>query len=375
MVSLSIWENETFYAPQDIVIVGAGLMGLWTALELKNRKPSLNITILERDTTPLGASTRNAGFACFGSPTELLHDAATMGESTMWQIVEKRYKGIQKIRQHFNDATIQFDECGGYECFLDDGVQDEQLNWLNKGLHPITGNEACFEKVDEQLPLLGLKGFSSLVGNKMEAGLHSGHLVKALTKKVQQSGVQILYGADIDTWESHANSVEVVFSNKKIRASTIVFCTNAFTGQLVPELDIVPARGQVIVTSPIPGLSMKGTFHFDHGFYYWRNLGNRVLLGGARNKSLEEERTTELSTSTAIQQELESFLHEHLATTQQYTIDHRWSGIMGFTASKQPLLQQVRENVFAAVACNGMGVALAPVFAEEVAAQVLQNFS
>jgi gamma-glutamylputrescine oxidase len=158
MFSLSIWEQETFYAPQDVAIIGAGLMGLWTALELKNRKPSLSITILERDTTPLGASTRNAGFACFGSPTELLHDAETMGEDAMWQIVEKRYKGIQKIRQHFNDATMQFDECGGYECFLDNAVLDDQLNWLNKGLQTITGNVACFEKVDEQLPLLGLKG-------------------------------------------------------------------------------------------------------------------------------------------------------------------------------------------------------------------------
>jgi gamma-glutamylputrescine oxidase len=375
MISLSIWEKETFYAPQDVVIIGAGLMGLWTALDLKNRKPSLSITILERDTTPLGASTRNAGFACFGSPTELLHDAATMGEDAMWQIVEKRYKGIQKIRQHFNDATIQFDECGGYECFLDDGILDEQLNWLNKGLHSITGNTACFVKVDEQIPALGLKNFGSLVGNKMEAGLHSGHLVKALTRKVQQSGIQILNGANIDSWESHTNSVEVAFNNKSIKASTVIFCTNAFTSQLLPELAIVPARGQVIVTSPIPNLSMKGTFHFDNGYYYWRKLGNRILLGGARNKALDEEQTTDLSTSTIIQTELENFLQQHLATTHPYSIEHRWAGIMGFTPNKQPLIKQVKQNVFAAVACNGMGVALTPVFAEDVATEVLQNFS
>jgi gamma-glutamylputrescine oxidase len=375
MFSLSIWEKETFYAPQDVVIIGAGLMGLWTALELKKRKPSLSITILERDTTPLGASTRNAGFACFGSPTELLYDAETMGEDAMWQIMEKRYKGIQKIRQHFNDATIQFDECGGYECFLDNAVLDEQLNWLNKGLQSITGNAACFEKVDEELPLLGLKGFGSLIGNKMEAGLHSGLLVKALTKKVQQSGVQVMYGANIGSCESYNNFVDVAFNNKSIKANTIVCCINAFTGQLFPELDIVPARGQVIVTSPIPNLSMKGTFHFDNGFYYWRNLDNRILLGGARNKSLAEEQTTALSTSTIIQNQLENFLQEHLATTHPYTIEHRWAGIMGFTPSKQPLLKQVKQNVFAAIACNGMGVALTPVFAEEVANQVLQNFS
>ena len=64
---LSFWEKDSYYADTDIVIIGAGLMGLWSAYELKKAAPSLSITILEKNATPLGASTRNAGFACFGS--------------------------------------------------------------------------------------------------------------------------------------------------------------------------------------------------------------------------------------------------------------------------------------------------------------------
>jgi gamma-glutamylputrescine oxidase len=79
MTNNSIWEIETYYKAQDVVIVGAGLMGLWTALTLHQKMPTLGITILEKNTTPLGASTRNAGFACFGSPTELLSDASIYG--------------------------------------------------------------------------------------------------------------------------------------------------------------------------------------------------------------------------------------------------------------------------------------------------------
>ncbi|MGC4234401.1 MAG: FAD-binding oxidoreductase, partial [Niabella sp.] len=67
---ISIWEAETFYAPQDIIIVGAGFTGLWTAFYLKQKYPSKKITIIERGPVPAGASGRNAGFACFGSLTE-----------------------------------------------------------------------------------------------------------------------------------------------------------------------------------------------------------------------------------------------------------------------------------------------------------------
>ncbi len=120
MTRLSIWEKESFYAPYDIIIVGAGLMGLWTAKELLDRNAALRIVILERNSTPLGASTRNAGFACFGSPTELMSDIETMGSKDMLALVEMRYKGIEKIKKHFPEEVIGFEHCGGYECINKD---------------------------------------------------------------------------------------------------------------------------------------------------------------------------------------------------------------------------------------------------------------
>ena len=106
--------------------------------------------------------------------------------------------------------------------------------------------------------------------------------------------------------------------------------------------------------------------YFDEGFYYWRNLGNRLLIGGARNVAMEEEKTTELSGSMIVKNALESFLQQHLHPKYKYTIEHHWSGIMGFTNDKKPYVGKVSEGVFAAIACNGMGVALSPMIAEKV---------
>jgi glycine/D-amino acid oxidase-like deaminating enzyme len=120
------------------------------------------------------------------------------------------------------------------------------------------------------------------------------------------------------------------------------------------------------VTSEIPGLQWKGTFHFDEGFYYFRNLGNRVLLGGARNKAFDEEHTCDLSTSENIQTALEQFLHEKILPANSFDIEYRWSGIMGVSDEKMPVVKQISDQVFCAVRMGGMGVALAPVIGEKI---------
>ena len=379
MPNLSIWEKESFYAPQDIIIVGAGLMGLWSAWELINNNKKLKITIVERGTTPLGASTRNAGFACFGSPTELIHDAEILGTDDMLATVEMRYKGIEKIKKTLSQSQIDFDACGGYECINKadkhwEGLEDK-IQWLNTLLRKITGDEQSFTYQNSLLQSMGLQGFDSLIKNSSEAALHSGKLVHSLSQLLQSSGIQILYGIEIKSWETKLRKITLT-SNQNFTLTTkqLLFCTNAYTQLLVPEVAVTPARGQVIVTSPIPGLTLKGTFHYNEGFYYWRNLGNRILLGGARNRAIKDEETTDLGGSTKIKLALEQFLKEHLTTNFKYTIEHHWSGIMGFTTNKKPFVGQVEENVFVAVACNGMGVALTPIIAEEVSKKMLSDF-
>lgn len=376
MALTSIWERDIYYAPQDITIIGAGLMGLWSALALHHTNPQLRITILERHPIPLGASTRNAGFACFGSPTELLADINSMGADAMLSIVEMRYRGIEKIKSHFTAAQIGLDPCGGYECINPNYPHfadlADKVAWLNQLLLPITRLPKTFVSNTPALAPLGLQNFAALIENPMEAGLHSGKLVQALTNRVLASGIRILYGMELHHWEAGPSQIDL-FTHQQTRLCTqqLLFCTNAFTETLVPGLGVSPGRGQIILTSPIPNLPMKGTFHFDQGFYYWRNLGNRILIGGARNVAFEEEATLDLAGSATIRQELENFLQHHLNPTLSYRIEDHWSGIMGFTDNHQPFVKEVAPRVFAANACNGMGVALTPVMAEQVAALLL----
>lgn len=369
-MELSAWERESFFEPQDIIIVGSGLVGLWSALELKTKYPKRKIMILERGVIPTGASTRNAGFACFGSPTELIHDKKLLGEDKMWRIVEMRYKGIEKMIELLKNEVIDFERCGGYEVYNADNIDASELaqniQWLNKGLHKITGKKTCFTWANEKTAEYGFAGFDLMVMNKLEGHLHSGKLVQSLLKLVQSAGVQVFTNMEVMGWEQTNDKLSIKTNEIEFTTGQLLVCTNAFTSLLIPELCIIPARGQVLLTAPVEGLKMKGTFHFEEGFYYFRDLGNRILLGGARNTDFESEVTTTMQTSDAVQERLEQFIREHLLPGKPFTIEQRWSGIMGFTEDKLPIIKRISDNVSVAISCNGMGVALAPVVAEKV---------
>lgn len=376
-MNISIWEKETFFAPQDIIIVGSGFVGLWSAYFLKNKHPKRKIMVIDRGIIPTGASTRNAGFACFGSLSELVSDAQTMGTEGMLQLVEMRFKGLEQIQKHTGKKKIDFAMSGGYELYEENVVATEKMteniHYLNSLLKPITDTKRTYRLADDKISIFGFGKTKHLVENKLEGYLHSGKLLQTLLRMVQGMGVTVLTGLETKNIQPLKNEVIIETAHHfHLTAKNVLLCTNAFTKALVPELDIVPARGQVILTSPIKNLPFDGTFHSDEGFYYFRNLGDRVLLGGARNKAFDEEATHVMHTSETIQQELERYLAEVVLPgfRDQYTIQHRWAGIMAFGKEKAPIVKQLAANLFCAVRMSGMGVALAPVVAQKITAMM-----
>jgi len=324
-MAISVWEQSTYYAPKDVVIIGCGFVGLWTAYELMQKNPQLNITILERGVIPSGASTRNAGFSCFGSVSELMYDVQLMGEANMLETVKMRYDGLQRIQKVFDKAQIEYDQFGGYELFEEGGTYDihkldTDIAYLNKLLAPVLKTPKkngkylpIYSNETKQIKKLGFQKINALAFSPFEGQLNSAKLVLALQQAVQAKGVQILFNTEVKKFKSHKKGVTINTNlEAPLETKQLLICTNGFAKQLLPELDVVPARGQVFVTEPIANLKFKGTFHFDEGYYYFRNVGNRLLLGGARNKDFKNEKTTSLATSKLIQKTLTEFMMKRI---------------------------------------------------------------
>jgi gamma-glutamylputrescine oxidase len=387
-MAISVWEQSTYFAPKDLVIVGCGFVGLWTAYEAIHQNPKLNITILERGTIPSGASTRNAGFSCFGSVSELISDIQLMGEAAMLETVKMRYDGLQRIQEVFKAKEIDYNQWGGYELFEgkkgakndESGLYDiskleSDIAYLNKILAPALKTPKkngkylpIYTNASKHIKKLGFQGIEALAFNQLEGQLNSAKLVLALQKAVQAKGVQILFNTEVKKFKSHKKGVTITTNLEAVlETKQFLVCTNGFAKQLIPSLDVVPARGQVFVTEPIKNLKFKGCFHFDEGYYYFRNLGNRLLLGGARNADFKNEKTYSLETSATIQKVLEDFMMQRILPkgSKKPKIELRWSGTMGMGNIKKPIIEQVQPNVYCAVRMSGMGVAIAPIVAKK----------
>lgn len=379
-MAISAWEQSTYFAPKDVVIIGCGFVGLWTALELINKYPKMQITILERGVIPSGASTRNAGFSCFGSVSELMYDIALMGEANMLETVKMRYDGLQKIQRTFDKKVIDYDQFGGYELFEKNGPYDIQhldkdIAYLNKILAPVLKTPKkngkyvpIYSNESKKIKQLGFQAIEALAFSPLEGQLNSAKLVLALQQAVQSKGVHILFNTEVKKFKSHKKGVTIHTNlEAPLETKQLLICTNGFAKQLMPGLDVVPARGQVFITEPIPNLKFKGTFHFDEGFYYFRNVGNRLLLGGARNKDFKNEKTYSLETSDTIQKVLEDFMMKRILPkgSKKPKIELRWSGTMGMGSIKKPIIEQIQPNVYCAVRMSGMGVAIAPIVAKK----------
>lgn len=365
----SIWELDTFYRKRDIIIIGAGFSGLWTAISIKEKYPEKSVLIIERNTIPLGASTRNAGFACFGSLTEVIADSEKMGWEKTLELVTMRFNGLQKIQHYFKHDEIDFELNGGYE-IVNTEEPLTQIDAVNKKLKTITGLDQTYTLKQNKIKEFGLGKSEFLIENPCEGGLHSGKLVQKLLEKCHELKIEFLFGTEVQNIEE-MDKVEVQLSTDlSVIADQLIYCTNAFTSKFLEKENIIPARGQVLLTQPVDGLKLKGTFHYDEGYCYFRNIGNRILLGGGRNQDFKTEETTAFETTEFLQNHLENFLKEVILPHKDFKIALRWSGIMAMGEEKSPIVKQFSERQFCAVRLSGMGVALAPKIGEMVAEMI-----
>jgi len=367
-MELSYWEKQSYFGHIDLLIIGSGIVGLNAAISFKSKFPKAKVVVTERGLLPLGASTKNAGFACFGSVSELSDDLTRINENTVWETVKLRYTGLKKLKKLLGEKNIDYKELGGFEVF-DNKHEFEAcadlLKTFNTKIQSAIKLKNVYTIVNKKIASSHLKGFVYCIKNQYEGQINTGKMMLALLALAHKKGIIIVNGLEVEKINDDGKHPETHFTNKLvIQSRHIIVATNGFAKQLMPQLDVKPARAQVIVTSPIKNLKLKGAFHYQKGYYYFRNIDNRILLGGGRNLDFEKEETTEFGLTEKIQQRLEGLLKENILPEQSYQIEHRWSGIMGVGSEKKPIIKHLTKNVVCAVRMGGMGVAIGSLVGE-----------
>jgi gamma-glutamylputrescine oxidase len=377
--NLSFWERETFLKDFDIAIIGSGIVGLSAAIHLKNEQPDLNVVVFERGPLPIGASTRNAGFACFGSMTELMDDLDKLGESAVLDLVAMRWEGLQRMRSICGDWNLGFEKNGGYEMFTDDEgdvYKDclDKMDWFNHKLAKIIGNDQVFTDNTPELKKYGFRGVNHIIHNCAEGQVHTGRMMATLMRLANEKGVTIYNGMGIDSIEDTSQGVELQSEfGWSITVPKLLVAVNGFAKKLLPEAEVYPARNQVLITKPIPNLPIEGCFHYDRGYYYFRNINGRILLGGGRHLDFEAERTDQFGSSELVRSALTQLLKTVILPGRPVEIEGWWSGILGLGPQKKPIIERVSPNVVVSVRLSGMGVAIGTLVGQQGADLVLNN--
>lgn len=373
-MQLSYWEYDSWLAHTDFTIVGSGIVGLSCALQLRQRYPEARILVLEKGILPQGASTKNAGFACFGSISEILDDLDRHAQEDVVRLVRRRWEGIRNLRELLGDEAIDFQVHGGHEVFLDDqGELYEyclgRLEHVNRLLKPVFG-QAPFSRQFNNFQFGNVR--DHYITHSFEGQIDTGKMMLALWQKAVHKGIRILNGLCVRRFEDDGQGVRVETDDFEFHTRHLLIATNGFASEFIGS-EVQPARAQVLITKPIDNLKIAGTFHLDHGYYYFRNIHGRLMIGGGRNLDFKGETTIETGHTVIIQSRLEELLREVVLPGIPFEVAQRWSGIMGVGNGKEPIIRQLSERVFCGVRLGGMGIAIGSLVGKELAGLVAET--
>ncbi len=203
---LSYWEHQSFFGATDVAIIGAGLVGLTAALYLKQRRPAWRVVVLERGPLPSGASTKNAGFACFGSISELIEQEK---RGDLLAVVAARWAGLARLRELVGDAALDYQPVGGYELFRHEEAALAQecrakIDYFNALLAPVVGQARTFRDASAEAGHFGFGGVGTLLRNEHEGSLDTGRMMRALLARAWAADVPVLTNCGVEAIENAA---------------------------------------------------------------------------------------------------------------------------------------------------------------------------
>lgn len=348
---LSIWEKLGWIRDPDAVVVGTGIVGMNTALELRSLHPDWHIVMFDRSAFG-GASTRNAGFACFGSPSELVDDLEALGPDALFNLVNMRWSGLNALRTSWSDHDLGYSPSGAIEAFTDPHQLERikgMLPELNALLEPLFGAAPFSVMTDSEVGQRGLQNAAGAISSPFEGALDTAAMVRAMRNSLLEQDIEVIHGIEATGLDRMPDRWCVRTKAGDIQTDRVFVCTNAWAASLL-DLDVAPAPNVVVVSQPLPGLALDNTLHHDRGYVYARKVHGRLLIGGGRHWHCADD--TERS------QRLVRWAQTHIQGAERFNIEHHWIGQLGVGAQRLPIVKEAEPGLYVGVRLGGMGVAI-----------------
>jgi gamma-glutamylputrescine oxidase len=331
----------------DVEIVGGGVTGCSCALAFADA--GLRVRLHEAREVATGASGRNGGFALRG--TAGLYDAIreSIGREASAALWRQTEKALDRVEETAGDA---FRRTGSLRLAGDAEEREE----LRAEYEALLADGFAVEWVDEPL-----SGFAAAILHPSDGAVQPARWVRRLAVEAAVAGVEIREHSRVESLDD-------------LEAEHVIVATDGYPSRLLGPLEglIVPTRGQMIATEPLPERLFERPHYSRHGFDYWQQTPDgRLLAGGFRDTSLASEFTTEEETTRPIQDALEALVAELVG--RPVAITHRWAGLFGLVLDFLPVVGLVpgSERVWLAAGYSGHGNVLGMLCGELVAGAIL----
>jgi glycine/D-amino acid oxidase-like deaminating enzyme len=334
----------------DVVVVGAGVTGCSAALRLA--EAGLKVRLCDAREVGGGASGRNGGFALRGMPAPFDVTVASVGEEAAERAMAWTERAVDRIEALGGDA---FRRVGSLRLAVD----EEECDELRAEYDALVAAGFAAEWVESfDAPLAGR--FTAALRHVPDGVLQPARLVRRLAALAAAAGVEI---------REHTR----ISSLGELDGAAVVVCTDGYPSGLLGPIEglIIPTRGQVVATEPIPERLFEIPHYGRHGFDYWHQAEDgRIVAGGFRDVSLASEFTAAEELTEPVQLALHAFVNGLVG--RELRIDFRWAGIFGMVMDFLPVVGRVPdlENVWVAGGYSGHGNVLGFACGELVARAV-----
>ena len=360
----------------DVAIIGGGYTGLSTAYHLAKTLPELNIVVLEAQRVGDGASGRNGGIVL----------PQTGPETMQIDYDDETHKWTYDLTVKSMKELAHFVEVSGMDCDLRlDGylyaiLQEEDLAYYKKYVRRAQGLGIPLEYRNqaETTRTLGTDVYAGSVYDPNGGSVHAMKLVHALKKSAEALGVKIYEYSQVRDVEE-GEIIRLIVGEFQVLAKRIVLATNAYSSKLgYFKHQLVPVHTQVAATAPLSegilaeiGWNSRLPFYDSRNFLYHLVLtpDNRIVVGGGNaeyyfNNDLHFE--GDLNRISAMISEEVGRIFPAL---KGLPFEYIWDGILAVTFDEYETVGVMGdyENIYYALAYNGLGVNLAFMFGRVIA--------